>query len=198
MKVFALTLLALLPCLAAAPPIDKNKAEGNPGASILMEVYSSYDCPHCKIMHETVEPMIVRDYVMTGKVYLVKREFPLSGPGHEHAREAADYATAAARVGKYQPVVDALFKNQATWAMNGQVWQTVASVLTAAEQSKVQALAKEPGVVAEVQQDYDSGVTGAINSTPTTIITYKGRKYPFAGVPNYDLFRKFLDDLLSK
>jgi len=142
--------------------------------------------------------MLVRDYVVNGKVYLVKREFPLSGQGHPYAREAAQDATAAARIGKYDVVADALYKNQAGWAIDGKVWQTVASVLTASDQAKVQALSREPGVVAEVQQDYDAGMAGAIQSTPTIVISYKGKKYPFSGVPNYDLFKRFLDDLLSK
>ena len=177
------------------PPVDRAKATGNPSAPIVIEIYSSFDCPHCKIMHETVEPLLVRDYVMPGKVYLVKREFPLSGPGHAYAREAALYATAAARIGKFEPVADALFKNQAGWAIDGKVWQTVASVLSASEQAKVQALTKEPGVASEVETDYQSGMAGAINSTPTTIISFKGKRYPFSGVPDYSLFRQFLDSL---
>lgn len=197
MKLCALALLALFSCLAASPAIDKAKATGNPSAPIVIEVYSSFDCPHCKIMHDTVEPTLIQDYVMPGKVYLVKREFPLSGQGHQYAREAAIDATAAARIGKYEPVANALYKNQGTWALDGKVWQTVASVLTAGDQAKVQALTKEPGVVAEVQQDYDAGNAGQISSTPTLVISYKGKRYPFSGVPNYDLFRKFLDDLLK-
>ncbi len=113
MKLCAVALLALFSCLAASPAIDKAKATGNPGAPLVMEIFSSFDCPHCRIMHETMEPAIIRDYVMTGKVYLVKREFPLSGPGHAYAREAADYATAAARIGKYEVVADALLRTKA-------------------------------------------------------------------------------------
>src|SRR5438309_1850500 len=145
MKFIAVALLALYPSLAASPEIDKNKATGNPGAPIVMEIYSSFDCPHCKIMHDTVEPMVVRDYVLTGKVYLVKREFPLSGPGHQYAREAAQYATAAARIGKYDAVADVLYKNQMSWSQDGKVWPTVQSVLSPADQAKVQALSKDPG-----------------------------------------------------
>jgi protein-disulfide isomerase len=197
MKLYALALLALFAAVAATPPIDKAKAIGNPSAPIVVEVFSSFDCPHCKIMHETVEPNLVRDYVMTGKVYLVKREFPLTGEYHKFAREAAIDATAAARISKYEQVADALFKNQAAWAVDGKVWPTVASVLTASEQAKVQALTKDPGVVAEVQQDYDAGEAGQINSTPTVVVAYKGKRFPFSGVPNYELFRKFLDDLLK-
>ncbi len=123
MKLCALALLALFSCLAASPAIDKAKAIGNPSAPIVIEVYSSFDCPHCKIMHDTVEPTLIQDYVMPGKVYLVKREFPLSGQGHQYAREAAIDATAAARIGKYEPVANALYKNQGTWAAG---WQGLA------------------------------------------------------------------------
>lgn len=194
MKLCVLALLAL-PLLAGSPAVDKGKATGNPGAPIMIEVYSSYDCPHCRIMRESVDPLIIHDYVMPGKAYLVQREFPLTGPGHQFAREAANYATAAARIGKYDVVADALFKNQENWARDGKVWQTVASVLTASEQAKVQALSKDPGVLAEVQMDYEAGMAGAIQSTPTIVVTYKGKRYPFTGVPNYDLFRQFLDGL---
>ena len=197
MKVPALALLALFPCLASMPPVDRGKATGNPSAPITIEVFSSFDCPHCKIMHDTIDPALIHDYVMPGKVYFVKREFPLTGEYHKYAREAANYATAAARIGKYEAVADALFKNQAQWATDGKVWDTVAAVLTPSERTKVQSLAKEPGVVAEVEQDYQAGMAGAINSTPTTIIEYKGKRYPFSGVPNYDLFRNFLNDLLK-
>lgn len=199
MKLCVVALLALLPCLAASPAVDKGKAVGNPSAPLMMEVYSSFDCPHCKILHESFDPQVIRDYVMTGKVYFVSREFPLSGQGHPFAREAANYATAAARIGKYEPVADALYKNQGIWFNDGsKVWTTVASVLTASEQSKVQALAKDPGVLGEVEMDYQAGMAGAISSTPTIIITAKGKKYPFSGVPaSYELFRQFLDGLLK-
>src|SRR5690242_5927823 len=144
MKCLALALALLLPCFAAMPEIDKAKAMGSPSAPIVMEVFASFDCPHCKDLHETTMPLILRDYVVPGKVYLVNREFPLSGQYHPYAREAANYATAAARIGKYQVVAEALFKNQMAWAQNGKVWETVATVLTPAEQKKVQTLAKDP------------------------------------------------------
>src|SRR4051812_33657215 len=130
MKVYALALALVLPCLAATPEVDKAKALGNPAAPITMEVFASFDCPHCKDLHETTMPLIMRDYVTSGKVYLVNREFPLSGQYHPYAREASNYATAAARVGKYQQVSEALFKNQAAWAVNGKVWDFIAPVLS--------------------------------------------------------------------
>src|SRR4051812_27761992 len=170
MKRYALALALLLPCFAAVPEIDKAKALGNPTAPIVMEVFASFDCPHCKDLHETTMPLIVRDFVVPGKVYLVNREFPLSGQYHPFAREAAIYATAAGRVGKYKEVAEALFKKRAAGATAGKVWDFVAPALTPAEQKKVQTLAKDPGVVAEVEREYQEGVAAGINATPTVIV----------------------------
>jgi protein-disulfide isomerase len=194
MKRYALALALLLPCFAATPEIDKAKAMGSPTAPITMEVFASFDCPHCKDLHDNTLPMIIRDFVVPGKVYLVYREFPLSGQYHPYAREAADYAVAAARIGKYQQVAEALFKNQAAWAVNGKVWDAVASVLTPAEQKKVQALTKDPGVLAEVQREYDEGVAAGVNATPTVIVTQGMKKYP---IPAQQLHYGFLKSLLD-
>jgi protein-disulfide isomerase len=171
----------LLPCLALAASFDEGKALGGTSSPIVIEVFSSFDCPHCKVMHDELVPQLVRDYVVGGKVCLVEREFPLAGSGHPYAREAALYATAAARIGKYTAVSDALWKNQSTWAVNGQVWETVASALTAAEQKKVQALFKEKDVEAEVRRDIDDATRDGVNQTPTTFITAQGRRFMLPG-----------------
>jgi len=198
MKSVAFALAAAGLCFAASfQQVDTAKAIGNPSAPIHMEIFSDFSCPHCKILHEEILPRLVTDYAIPGRVYIVLREFPLSGPGHPYSREAANDATAAARIGKYQQVADALFRNQMTWALNGKVWDTVASALTLPEQKKVRELAEEPSVTGEVERDWQAGTAAAINSTPTVIISFKGRTYPFAGVPAnyYSLLTQFLNSL---
>jgi protein-disulfide isomerase len=196
MKRYALALALLLPCTAAVSNIDKAKALGSPNAPIVMEVFASFDCPHCRELHEVTMPLVMRDFVNTGKVYLVNREFPLSGQYHPYAREAASYAVAAARIGKYTEVAEALFRNQAIWATNGKVWETVASVLTPTEQKKVQALANDPGVVSEVQREYDEGVALGVNSTPTVFVTRGSNRYPIPGQQlNYSFLKSLLDGM---
>jgi protein-disulfide isomerase len=196
MKRYALALALLMPCLAAVPEIDKAKSLGSPTAPIVMEVFASFDCPHCRALHEETIPLVMRDFVNSGKVYLVNREFPLSGQYHPYAREAANYAVAAGRIGKYTQVSEALFRNQATWATNGKVWETVAGVLTAPEQKKVQALAKDPAVTAEVQREYDEGVAMGVNSTPTVFVTQGSKRYPIPGQQlNYGFLKSLLDGM---
>jgi protein-disulfide isomerase len=194
MKRHLVALALLLPLFAAVPEADKGKSMGTPTAPVRLEVFASFDCPHCRALHENVIPQIVKDYVVPGKVYLVNREFPLSGQYHPYAREAANYATAAARIGKYPQVAEALFANQAGWATNGKVWDVVAAVLTPAEQKKVQALAKDPTVTSEVQAEYDEGVAAGINATPTMIVNQGMKRYP---IPSQQLQYQFLKSLLD-
>ena len=51
-------------------------------------------------------------------------------------------------------------------AVSGKIWETVAAMLTPAERAKVQALAKDPAVLAEVQRDVDSAMQAKVPSTP--------------------------------
>jgi protein-disulfide isomerase len=198
MRTFALLLAALLPCLAAVPDANKGKSLGNPTAPIVMELYSDFMCPHCKHLHEEILPAIITDFVNTGKAYLIFREYPLAIPQHVYSRPAAIFATAAARVGKYQAVNDALFRNQASWSVTGKMWDYIAPVLSPEEQKKVQALVNDPSVIAEVQRDYDLAQKARLNQTPTMLITSKGKQTPWTFWDDYNLFKSYVNDLLKK
>jgi protein-disulfide isomerase len=197
MRLCSLLLAALLPCLAASPQTGSGKVLGAAAAPVTIELFSSFACTHCKEFHDTLLPQLVKDYVARGKVCVVSREcFNPSAPG---AQDAARYATAAARIGKYQEVADIMFKKQAFWIGNGHVWEIVASALTLAEQQKVQALAKDPAVIAEVQRDLAEAAAAGVAHTPAMLITRGSKKTPpFEGVPAYNLVRSLLDDMLSK
>jgi protein-disulfide isomerase len=198
MKRYAAALIVLLPLLAATPAVDRNKALGNPSAPVELEVFSDFTCPHCKVFHETILPQLKSDYMVAGKVYIVDRAFPLTGAGHEHGREAANYAVAAARIDKYQQVADVLYSQQALWAMNGNIQASIAAVLSPADQKKVQALAKDPSVLAEVESEYQEGIAQGVNQTPTLIVTVGGKRYTLPPAPDYRLLKSMIDGLLPK
>ncbi len=197
MKLFALALMLTLPALAAAPPVEKGTDAGSPTARITIEVFSDFECPACKAFHEETLPQLMRDFVATGKVYLINRQFPLNLAEHKYSREEANYAVAAARVGKYQAVADVLFKNQTSLAASGKIWEAVASVLTPDQQKKVQALAKEPSVQKQVQDEVMYGSSNGINGTPTLIVRRGSERFPLTGyaLGRYSLLKSMIDDL---
>lgn len=56
--------------------VEKGIEYGNPDAPVTLVEYASLTCGHCKTFHETVMPTIKDEYVKTGKVKFVFREFP--------------------------------------------------------------------------------------------------------------------------
>jgi protein-disulfide isomerase len=191
MKLPALALAVLLPALAASPDIEKGKIYGSPTAPIRIEIYSDFQCPACKNLHDTVLPVLLKEYVTPGKVYIVAREFPL--PMHPHSREAAHLATAAARLGIYQPVADRLFATQPAWSANGKVWDNLVPVLSAEQQKKIQAGAKDPAVLASVQEDVNLGQRERVQSTPTMLYIRGSKKFPIPYPVNYNFLKSLLD-----
>jgi protein-disulfide isomerase len=161
-----------------------------------MEVFSDFQCPACKSLYDATNRQLMDNYVNTGKVYLIHRDFPL--PMHSHSKEAAQYSRAAAQVGKLEAVEDVLFQNQEKWEASGDVDGTVAKVLTPAEMTKVRALVKSGAVDASIAKDQALGNnTYRVNQTPTTVFHANGQTFPYAGVMSWDILKQFLDQLLG-
>ena len=194
MKFVSFALATALLCTATEPSPEKAKTMGVMTAPLRLDLYSDFTCPHCKMFHDQILPRLINDFVATQKAYLVFHEFTLTGPGHEYSREAAIYAAAAVRVGKYPQVAGALFASQDSWARTGKVWDVVSSVLTPAERTKVQALAKDPAVLAELQHDVDMGQAARVDRTPTLVITRRGKQTPWIYWNDYNLFKSYLDE----
>ncbi len=183
---------ALSPAAAAGP----GKAVGVPTAPIMVEVYSDYQCPACRVLFEQTLRPLASDYARPGKVYLIHREFPLTG--HQYSRPAANLATAAARIGRYEQVAGALYASQEAWSATGKLEESALRALTAAEAAKVRQLARDPSVAAEVEKDVALGTKVPIRQTPTIILTHRLKQYPLTGSVSYPLLRRFIDELLAK
>lgn len=177
--------------------IDPTKAFGNKNAPVIIEVFSDFQCPACKQLFTTTTQRVNDNYVNTGKVYMVHRDFPL--PMHAYSRVAASYARAAAHVGKCEPVELALFQNQEKWEATGDVKGIVASVLNAAEMKKVQALVDGKTLEPLIDRDKQLGLAVPVNQTPTSIIHAKnGQSYPVIGFVSYDVLKTLLDQLVAQ
>jgi len=181
---------------ASLSDVDPHKAFGSKNAPVVMEVFSDYQCPACKTLFTTTNRLLMDNYVSTGKVYLIHRDFPL--PMHAYSRIAARYARAAAQIGKIEPVEQALYQNQEKWEQDGNVDGTVVGVLSAAEMAKVRALVKGSTLDPMIDKDYALGQSYRVSQTPTTVFHSKGQTYPYSGVMSYEILKQFLEQLLSQ
>jgi len=85
---------------------------GDEKAPVTIIEYASMTCPHCANFHETTYPELKKKYIDTGKVRFIFREFPLD--------QLAAAAFMLARCGgkeRYFPMVETLFQQQRTWAV---------------------------------------------------------------------------------
>ena len=68
-----------------ARPVDKvpagETAAGDPAAPIKLEIYADYQCPACAFYASEIDPLIISNYVETGKVYLVHRAYSFLDQG---------------------------------------------------------------------------------------------------------------------
>lgn len=184
--------VAKAPASEAAPV----KGIGTKGAPITVEVFSDFQCPSCRdLFLQTLRPLI-QNYVASGKVYLIHRDFPLQQ--HAHARQAARYANAAARIGKLEKVAEALYLSQDIWAGTGDLESIVARVLTPSEMNELRKQLKDGKVDASIEQDVALGGRNQVRSTPTTIITHRGKQTPIVGAVSYSILRLYIEDLLRQ
>jgi protein-disulfide isomerase len=176
--------------------IDPTKAFGSKSAPVVVEIFSDFQCPACRALFLNTTQKVMDNYVNTGKIYLVHRDFPL--PMHAYSRVAASYARAAAHIGKCEPVEMALFQNQDKWEASGDVKGTVASVLSPAEMKKVEAIVESKQLEPLIEKDKAIGQTFPVSQTPTTVFHANGQTYPYAGTLNYDVLKDFLDQLVKQ
>lgn len=171
---------------------------GPPQSPVRIEVYSDFQCPHCREFYLTVMRQVMQNY--SNKVCVVYHEFPLIT--HPLAREAARYSEAASRMGQQilLKVDDALFLDQATWSENGRIDPVIAKALSRQEFQKLKQIMQDPGILVAVDRERDKGMQLGINSTPTIFIYYYGRQQRVETTQaplTYPVLKNFLDSVLK-
>jgi protein-disulfide isomerase len=188
----------------AAAPVTNYKATGSPSAPIEIDAYTDYECPHCARFFIEFMPQFTTDYIKTGKVKFVHRDFPITSI-HPHAQLAARYANAAGELGFYDIVVNQIFKTQDAWSLygknTGDIDGAVAQVLPPGAMQKVREMVKtDPRLDESVRKDVDMAMNlDHINSTPTIVVISNGKREPISTVMQmpYNIFKQYLDQKLA-
>ena len=98
--------------LATASPLG-DMALGAANAPVTIIEYASMTCPHCAGFHRTVFPELKVQYIDTGKVRFVFREFPIDFAAAAGSMLARCLGKDDARA--YHAAVDGLFATQDKW-----------------------------------------------------------------------------------
>jgi protein-disulfide isomerase len=198
MRSLLLLLAASLLTAQSSAPVPGFKTAGSVMAPLTIDLYTDFQCPHCREFFETALPQLTADFIKTSKVRLIHRDFPL--PQFQYSRTAIRYANAAGTIGKYDVVAKQIFETQPEWAQNGNVDAAVAKVLAPAEMDKVRQMVKTDAHLDDsLTKDVEMGInTDHLEALPTLVITYKGKRETTSGLVSYALLKSYLNQKLSQ
>src|SRR5665213_1382255 len=122
-----------------------NPTTGDASAPLTIAYWFDYQCPFCKQNELTVMPQLIQDYVNTGKVKIVYKDFSFLGTDSDTLGHVARAVWAVAP-DKFQAWHHAIYTGQGTentgWATTAEIKKITASVLTAAQTTQVMQLAQ--------------------------------------------------------
>ncbi len=177
----------------AKPVSLPDMALGPANAPVTITEFASMTCPHCAAFNEAVFPKIKSEYIDTGKIRYVFREFPLdikAAAGSMLARCIAKDDS-----GKYFAVIDMLFKQQNDWVLKNTT-ETLIRIGKQAglSQQAIEDCLKDQALLDKIAADqkYASEVL-KIDSTPTFFIN--GEK--IKGETSFEEFDKKIKSLLK-
>ena len=96
-------------------PVGDAFAIGDPDAPVTIVEYSDFQCPFCSRYFEQTYPQIIENYVDTGQVRYVFKDFPLQSI-HPQAVKAAEAARCAGEQNAFLAMHDELFIRQGQWS----------------------------------------------------------------------------------
>ncbi len=171
---------------------------GNVNAPVVMAFWSDYQCPFCKKVEQEIIPQLVKDYVDTGKLKIVFKDYPFLGVD---SQTLAKFSRAVWQVApaKFYAWNKNMYDNQGTentgWATQSEIMKLTTSVLGAGDAAKVLALEQSNSDQYQKLLDADKaeGVSFGIQGTPGTII---GKKL-ISGADVYSSFSGAIDAVLN-
>lgn len=101
-------------------PIGSSYAVGDPDAPVVIIEYTDFQCPFCVRHQEQTFPQIEANFIESGDVYYVYKDFPLTNI-HPQAVKASEAARCAGDQEAYREMHDFLFSNQQNWSGRGDV-----------------------------------------------------------------------------
>src|SRR5262245_31880870 len=172
------------------PPALGDKVLGRGDAPVTIVEYASATCPHCAAFHVDVFPKLKSEFIDTGKVKFIFREFPF-----DDLALAAFMLARCAPPDKYFPMIDVLFEQQKVWAGKeartelGKIAQ-----LAGIGQDGFDKCLKDEDLAKGIMAIRDKAAnTYGVEATPTFFVNGKELR----GEHSIDQFRKLINEAAS-
>ena len=169
--------------------VDDDAILGNKNADVTIIEFSDYQCPFCERFYTQTLPQLKKEYIDTGKVLFVYRDFPLESI-HPMALPSAIASECVRKIGG----------DSAFWKFHDKIFSNQQSL----SEANLKAWAKEIGpditncldnkeTESEVRKDISDGEAAGCQGTPYFVINGK----PLSGAQPFSAFKQVIDAELA-
>ena len=180
---------------------DDDPVLGSVDAPVTMIEFSDFQCPFCARFYSETLPLIKANFIDTGLVKMVYRDFPLQSI-HPNAIPAAVASECADEQGAYWEYHDILFEDVSAWGpmeISGAVEQFKAYAEDLGLDTGTFSECVDTGkYVTEVTDDYADGVAYGVTGTPAFFLGSEQTGYfPISGARPYPEFQFAIEQILG-
>jgi len=172
--------------------IDGDQCMGSEDAPVTIIEFSDYQCSYCQRFWAQTLPEIKEEYIDTGKVKFVYRDFPLGF--HANAQKAAESTECANDQEKFWEMHDKVFGGMSEWSGRdvANITKRYASEL-GLDEAEFASCLDSGKYTEEVQKDMQDGAKAGVTGTPAFFVNgiFVGGSKPFA------VFKQIIDSELA-
>lgn len=187
-----ITTQLLSPSVASAPALGSNDAK------VTIVEFGDYQCTWCHRWHEGTKDTLIADYVNTGKVRFLFKDFPINDLSDRASSLAAEASYCAADQGKYWEYHDEVYNN---WEGENTGWVTRASLEQFAKDAGVTDISAfsdclDSGKFTSVVRDnYNLARSIGLDATPSFIVLIQGETPQLMrGAHPYSTFERVINE----
>jgi protein-disulfide isomerase len=179
--------------------VNGHPSKGDNNAPLTLIEFSDYQCPFCARHFSETLPQLEKDYIKTGKLKYVFRDFPMEAI-HRDAVKAAEAARCAGEQGHYWGMHHRLFGNSEALALEHLSGHAKSLCLDVANFDECLDTLRYAG---EVRKSFTEGVQVGVRGTPTFFLgqtapdgSVKARRV-MRGAQRYPVFKEAIEAMLS-
>ena len=176
---------------------QEGKFLGSPNARVTLVEYADPQCPGCRAYTETIFPVVVNQFVRTGKVRIEFRGFPFIG---EDSVKGYRFLLAAARQNKLWNLQEAMYRNQggenSGWITDDLI-RELASQIPGLDVEKLFADAGSAKITQEAEGANEKAQAAGIQGTPTLLVKIGDQAPYMLQIATVEQLRAALDDALA-
>jgi protein-disulfide isomerase len=171
---------------------------GSKESQLILVEFSDFQCPFCEKFFRTTLPQIKREYIDSGELSYVFKDFPLAF--HKEAKKAAEASHCGGEQGKYWEMHDLIFENQRQMNIADLVAHAEKLVLNVDDFKEcIESDKYANGINEDIKAGQSSGVTG----TPSFLLGKVNGKGEvegriIRGAQPYEVFKQTIETMLRK